>query len=281
MTMRDLVLQAGGLHERALLTEAELARIPSNRSGGTLAVTTRVPLDSSYLFERGPDGKYLGPPGVPAPAAKAAEVTLRAYDNVLILEQPDWDMPRMVALNGEVRLPGTYTLLNKTERLSDLLARAGGLTEQAYAAGIVFVRNRDQIGRIGVDLPRVIRNPRHRDNFQLEDVRAGARHRLVHPLRWRPDGKGRAGARVGGAAKRYSGELETSILGAELETHAAAGKHGASSAKGSCRQKGHAANRRLGGADPREPCGYRRRGGALGSAPTGALDSARIALAQA
>jgi polysaccharide biosynthesis/export protein len=169
MTLRDLVLQAGGLHERALLTEAELARMPADRIGGKLAVTSRVPLDSTYLFERTPDGKYLGPPGVAAPRARAPEVTLQAYDNVLILEQPDWDMPRLVSLNGEVRLPGTYTLLNKSERLADLIRRAGGLTAQAYPAGIIFNRSRDQIGRIGVDLPRVLRDPRFRDNLQLED----------------------------------------------------------------------------------------------------------------
>ena len=168
MTLRDLVLQAGGLHERALLTEAELARMPTDRSGGRLAVTSRVPLDSTYLFERVADGKYLGPPGVPAPKSHAPSLTLQAYDNVLILEQPDWNMPRLVNVTGEVRLPGAYTLISKQERLSDLIRRAGGLTEQAYPAGVVFIRGRDQIGRIGVDLPRVLRDGRYRDNLQLE-----------------------------------------------------------------------------------------------------------------
>ena len=169
MTLRDLVLQAGGLHERAQLTKAELARMPADRAGGKLAVVTEVPLDSTYLFERGPDGKYLGPPGVPAPAAVAPEATLKAYDNVLILAQPDWDLPRRVSVVGEVRLPGVYTLANKQERLSDLLTRAGGLNSNAYPAGVSFTRTRESIGRIGIDLPRVIRDPRYRDNLLLED----------------------------------------------------------------------------------------------------------------
>ncbi len=169
MTLRDLVLHAGGLHERALLTEAEVARMPASREGGTLAVRSRVPLDSTYLFERRADGTYLGPPGVAAPTSRAPEVTLLAYDNVLIHEQPDWDLPRRITVNGEVRLPGTYTMLSKGERLSDIIQRAGGLTELAYPAGVSFTRSRDQIGRIGVDLPRVLRDARHRDNLQLED----------------------------------------------------------------------------------------------------------------
>src|SRR5206468_2980464 len=117
----------------AYLKEAEVARLPDTRMGGKLASTLRVPLDSSYLFERSPDGKYLGPPGLPAPAGNSPEVSLKPYDNVLIMEQPDWNLQRTVVLAGEVRFPGTYALTTKGERLGDVLHRAGGLTDQAYA----------------------------------------------------------------------------------------------------------------------------------------------------
>jgi polysaccharide export outer membrane protein len=169
MTLRDLVLQAGGLHERALLTHAEVASMPPDRSNGELAVATKVPLDSSYLFERAEGQKYLGPPGLPAPSARAPEVVLHPYDNVLVLQQPNWDLPRTVSILGEVRLPGRYTLVSKSERLSDLITRAGGLTASAYAAGVYFGRATDSVGRIGIDLPRVLRDTRFRDNLQLED----------------------------------------------------------------------------------------------------------------
>jgi protein involved in polysaccharide export with SLBB domain len=52
MSLRDLVLLAGGVTEGALLTEAEIARLPASRAGGVTASTIRVPLDSTYLFER-------------------------------------------------------------------------------------------------------------------------------------------------------------------------------------------------------------------------------------
>jgi polysaccharide export outer membrane protein len=169
MTVRDLVLLAGGLQEKAFLQSAEVARLPKSRDGGKLAVTTRVPLDSSYLFERGPDGRYLGPPGLPAPSGSAPEVRLEVYDNVLILEQPEWELQRTVALTGEVRFPGRYSLTSKDERLVDVIRRAGGLTNQAYADGVYFDRASDSVGRIGIDLPRALRNPRARDNLLLED----------------------------------------------------------------------------------------------------------------
>jgi len=169
MTLRDLVLLAGGLEERAFLQEAEVARLPDDRARGRLAATMRVPLDSSYLFERSPDGKYLGPPGLPATVPKAPEVLLKPYDNVLILEQPDWNLQRTVILTGEVRFPGTYALTSKDEKLSDVINRAGGLTNLAYADGVHFYRRKGHLGRIGVDLPRVLRDPRYRDNFILLD----------------------------------------------------------------------------------------------------------------
>ena len=169
MTVRDLVLLAGGLREGAYLREAEVARLPEDRSRGATATTFRAPMDSTFLFERAPDGRYLGPPGLPAPAASAPDVLLRPYDNVLILQQPDWEFQRTVVLTGEVRFPGRYAITNKNERLTDVIQRAGGLTTEAYAEGIEFHRVGTGIGRIGVDLPRALRDPRHRDNLLLVD----------------------------------------------------------------------------------------------------------------
>ena len=169
MTLRDLVLLAGGMQESALLTEAEIARLPENRANGVTASTVRVPLDSSYLFERGPDGRYQGPPGLPAQPSGAREHPLDAYDNVLILRQPDWELQRNVYLGGEVRYPGVYSLTRKTERLADLITRAGGLTQEAYTDGVQFVRKRNRIGRIGVDLPGVLKDARNTDNLILFD----------------------------------------------------------------------------------------------------------------
>lgn len=169
MTVRDLVLMAGGLQEKAYLKEAEVARLPEDRTGGKLATTIRVPLDSSYFFERSPDGKYLGPPGIPALRGDAPEVPLKPYDNVLIMTQPEWNLQRTVVLVGEVRFPGTYTLTSKGERLSDVLTRAGGLTTQAYADGVGFFRKKGDLGRVGIDLSRVLRDPNYRDNLILQD----------------------------------------------------------------------------------------------------------------
>lgn len=169
MTVRDLVLLAGGLDQSAYLNEAEVARLPTNRSGGATATTFRVPLDSSYIFERGPDGTYLGPPGLPAPTGPNPEVVVQPYDNVLILRQPNWELQRTAVVAGEVRYPGRYSLKTKTEKITDLIERAGGLTPDAYANGVTFYRTQNAVGRIGIELPDVLRNPRSHDNLPLQD----------------------------------------------------------------------------------------------------------------
>lgn len=167
MTIRDLVLLAGGLDQSAYLQEAEVARLPVNRVNGTTAQTFRVPLDSSYIFERGPNGEYLGPPGLPATSGPVPDVRVQPYDNVLILRQPGWELQRQVFVGGEVRFPGRYSLKTKTEKLSEIIQRAGGITPEGYSNGVVFYRKQNGTGRIGIELPKVLKNPRDRDNMIL------------------------------------------------------------------------------------------------------------------
>jgi len=144
-----------------------VAHLPETRGAGVTAITRLVALDSSYLFERGANGHVIADGGTRS--ASAPEILLQAYDAVLIKRQPEWQLQQTVAVRGEVKYPGNYSLKTKTERLSDIIARAGGLTSSAYADGIVFVRRQNEVGRIGVDLPAVLRDPKNVDNLALFD----------------------------------------------------------------------------------------------------------------
>jgi protein involved in polysaccharide export with SLBB domain len=169
ITLRQLMVLARGPKIGADLREAEIAKLPADRSHGQLATTARVPLDSTYLFERDSAGRYVGPPGVSFPArGTATEIPLEPYDNVLIFRQPDFELQRTVTIIGEVAYPGTYALRAKDDRLADLVQRAGGLTPRAYPEGIRFVREIDNRGRINIDLPRALREHDSRDNIILQ-----------------------------------------------------------------------------------------------------------------
>jgi polysaccharide biosynthesis/export protein len=168
MTLRDLMLLGRGPRIGAYLKEAEIARLPADRSAGQLATTVRVPLDSTYLIDRDSLGRYIGPPGLAFAAGGSPEVVLQPFDNILILRQPDFDYQRAVAVTGEVRYPGVYSLRTKQDRLSDVIGRAGGLTRQAYPEGIRFVRTQNGVGRINVDLARALRDTARSANLVLQ-----------------------------------------------------------------------------------------------------------------
>jgi protein involved in polysaccharide export with SLBB domain len=169
MTLRQLMTLARGPKIGVDLREAEIARLPTDRSRGQLATTVRMPLDSTYLFERDSTGRYIGPPGVAFPTrGTAAEVPLEPFDNVLIFRQPDFELQRTVTITGEVMYPGSYALKAKDDRLAELVQRAGGLTPRAYPEGIRFVRQVDNRGRINIDLPKALRDHGSRDNIILQ-----------------------------------------------------------------------------------------------------------------
>jgi protein involved in polysaccharide export with SLBB domain len=170
MTLQDAVLLADGLTPDAAREYAEIARLPSPRPTGALAETVRVPIDST--------------------ATSGQPVLLRPYDNVLFPRQGGYELQRLVYLSGQVKAPGRYALTSKTERLSDLLQRAGGLTDEAYPGGVEFYRRENVRGtvartgpidtlsgveplvptlraRVGVDLARILKEPDFRDNLIL------------------------------------------------------------------------------------------------------------------
>jgi polysaccharide biosynthesis/export protein len=166
MTVRDLILRAGGLRDGAFLDSVEIARLPRSRERGELATTFRMPLDSTYLFEP-PGTSFRFLPGPGARAAGAAEIPLEPFDRVTVLRQPDFELQRMVKVEGEVRLPGTFALQHRDERLSSLVQRAGGLSPTAFVEGARLVREADSAGPVNIDLAAAMREPGGRHDLIL------------------------------------------------------------------------------------------------------------------
>jgi protein involved in polysaccharide export with SLBB domain len=192
MTLRDVVLLADGFTEDADLGEAEIARREEDQDPGTLAKSITLPLDSTRLSRGASTGQAL--PAASVKAGGVPDFVLLPYDNVLIRREAGWETQRLVYLTGQVQHPGRYALRSKTERVRDLIERAGGLTEQAYPGGIQFYRAygprrqpaaalpapvidragathdtlpRGFIERVGIDLPKVLKNRKATDNVIL------------------------------------------------------------------------------------------------------------------
>ncbi|NIY09440.1 MAG: hypothetical protein GWN02_14660, partial [Gemmatimonadetes bacterium] len=109
MTLRDLILKAGGLRPTADLT-VEVARLarPDRSDRDQISEVIRVRVDSSYFVSDQDRRLYLGG-DVPGDGA-AAEFELMPYDRVLVRPLPELEFQRSVKIRGEIRYPGTYAL---------------------------------------------------------------------------------------------------------------------------------------------------------------------------
>lgn len=126
MTVEDLILQAGGLAEGANPMRVVIARRvkDSDRRAKDAKLAEVIELDVDK------DLTFSGPQHV-----------LEPYDVVSIFAMPGYEKPRFVRIEGEVMFPGSYTILRKDERISDLIDRAGGFTAYAYLDGASLKRS--------------------------------------------------------------------------------------------------------------------------------------------
>lgn len=169
MTLRDLVIQAGGLRPTADL-QVEIARLvaPEERPSGRVVELIHVPLDSSFVLSEEVVRRYLGYRDSLLRATQntvAARFQLQPFDIVTVRRIPDFTPPRAVVVTGEVRYPGRYVLQQRNERLSDVIRRAGGLTAYGYAAGFRLYRNGSPVA---IRLERALRGGAVEDNPVLE-----------------------------------------------------------------------------------------------------------------
>jgi protein involved in polysaccharide export with SLBB domain len=76
---------------------------------------------------------------------EAANLSIVAGDVVSVMRSRTfYETPRLVYIEGEVNYPGPYALESR-DTISDLIRRAGGLTERAYVKGAVFQRAPEHI----------------------------------------------------------------------------------------------------------------------------------------
>jgi protein involved in polysaccharide export with SLBB domain len=65
---------------------------------------------------------------------------LKPYDRVSVRYKKGFTMQKSVYIKGEVSYPGYYSIIDKDERISDLVKKAGGFSPYAYLEGATIVR---------------------------------------------------------------------------------------------------------------------------------------------
>jgi protein involved in polysaccharide export with SLBB domain len=122
MTAAELVHVAGGLTRSAYAEQADLTRYTIEN--GNQMESEHIPVQIGEALSGAPD----------------ADMRLRPGDVLTVRQVAGWrDIGATVKIDGEVVHPGTYGI-QTGERLSDVIARAGGFRSDAYPYGAIFER---------------------------------------------------------------------------------------------------------------------------------------------
>ena len=121
MSIEDFIIKAGGLTEAASTARVDVAR----RMKDSRATSASDTISYRYSFSISEGLVVEGNP----------DFTLIPFDEVYVRKSPGYFKQENVSVEGEVLFGGTYALTKKNQRLSELVANAGGLTPQANIKG--------------------------------------------------------------------------------------------------------------------------------------------------
>ncbi|MFH1854541.1 MAG: SLBB domain-containing protein [Candidatus Omnitrophota bacterium] len=119
MKISDLVFRAGGIKPGEVIRGAELFHIIPGEQPVVCDIGIKQVSDVNIMVDK--------------------DIILRSGDAIFIKSEPKLTERRIIVLKGEVRYPGTYSI-RKGERLSSLVERAGGFTDDAFLDGSIFMR---------------------------------------------------------------------------------------------------------------------------------------------
>ena len=126
MTLEDLIIQAGGLREAASVVRVDVSR----RIRNPYSTVDNDTIGRTYTFSLKEGFVVDGTPGF----------VLQPYDEVYVRRSPGYQAQQNVSVEGEILFEGSYAMTSRTERLSDLIRKAGGSTKNAYLRGAKLTR---------------------------------------------------------------------------------------------------------------------------------------------
>ena len=140
LKLKDLLLRAGGLSFDASNNRIDIFRLEINENMPTRTLFSSVSINRDLN-----------------PSTEEDRITLKPFDIVIVRQVPDFDPIQIVNITGEVMYPGQYAITLGKERVSDLIAKAGGLTEDAYLENSTLYRLEDGLGFVAVNFKKAIK----------------------------------------------------------------------------------------------------------------------------
>ncbi|WP_302994274.1 SLBB domain-containing protein, partial [Parabacteroides goldsteinii] len=160
LTVEDAIMMAGGLKESAATVNVEVARrIKDTKTYENTNRTAEV-----FNFELNDNLGLISTDGKKSDTV----FTLEPFDEVYVRFSPGYQEQQVVKVNGEITFAGDYVLAEKNSRLSDIIAKAGGITPDAYVKGASLKRQltEDEMRRLET-LLQLSANKQSRDSVAL------------------------------------------------------------------------------------------------------------------
>ena len=160
LTVEDAIMMAGGLKESAATVNVEVARrIKDTKTYENSNRTAEV-----FNFELNDN---LGLISVDGKNSNSV-FTLEPFDEVYVRFSPGYQEQQVVKVDGEITFSGDYVLAEKNSRLSNIIAKAGGITPDAYVKGASLKRQltEDEMRRLET-LLQLSTNKQSRDSVAL------------------------------------------------------------------------------------------------------------------
>jgi len=123
MRLKDLILKARGFNKTALKNRIEIARKSNSNDNSKLSQIIVVDLSKDFQDLENEDNIILSP-----------------FDHIFVRTSPNLNDKEFVYVDGQANFPGLYVIQLKSDRISDILKRAGGLNEFAYPKGATLIR---------------------------------------------------------------------------------------------------------------------------------------------
>lgn len=128
MTLKDLIYLAGGFNEAASESFIDVSR----RHDYQRAALETDEMVTIYSMNIDRDLQL---------DSEDESFVLKPYDYIYIRRAPSYFTQQSVNILGELIYPGQYSIKSKTERVSDLIKRAGGLSKFAFINGATLERD--------------------------------------------------------------------------------------------------------------------------------------------
>lgn len=154
ITLKDLLFQTGGFTDAASAQHIEIARRVKSDSTNGKAIAQVIEIATEADLSN-----------------KGNDIKLNPWDVVMVRTNPGYKSQVTVKIEGEVAYPGTYVLSNKEEKVSDIIRRAGGITQQADRTGGSITRiNNTVMKENAVERIQRLKNAQDTSTQLIEDV---------------------------------------------------------------------------------------------------------------